>query len=239
MPKVSIVCPTIRIPGLKILETALKNQDMQDFEFLIGSREKLNNLTIPFIWVEDDFDGGVWSMNRIMNAMIMKAQAPLIISWQDYTYSKYDTLSRFLTHFEQEPNVLVGAVGNKYKTVYPELGAMVWADPRERSDQGTYYKTGFENIEWNLSSCPKKALIDIGGFDEVLDFLGFGMDGYGVGERINMLGGYDFALDQSIKSYSVVHNRPIDWEEKGAIHGPYQERQKYYLQNGPVLSYLK
>jgi len=238
MYKISVITPTIREDGLKLVETALKKQDMQFFEWLICSKQKPKRIEIPYIWLEDDFVGKTWTLNRAYNKLIKNAHAPLIVSWQDFTYSKFDTLGRFLTHFEQDPNVLVGAVGNKYKTVYPELGAMVWSDPREREDQGTYYKTGFENVEWNLAAIPKKALYDIGGFDEELDGF-FGMDGYSVAERIHFIGGYDFALDQSIKSYSVVHDRPIDWEEKGAIHGPYQERQQYYLQNGPVLQYLK
>jgi hypothetical protein len=238
MPKVSILTPTIRLQGLKLVEVALKNQDMQDYEWIVGSKEYPKNIDIPFLWVKDDFEVKVSTLNRIYNRMIERAQAPLIISWQDYTHTKADTLQRFLTHYEHEPRVLVGAVGNKYATVYPEVGAMVWKDPRERSDQGTYYSTGFENIEWNLCSCPKKALFDIGGFDEELDNY-YGMDGYSVGERINMLNRYDFTLDQSIKSYSLVHGRPVDWEEKGAIHGPYEIRQQYYSQNGPVLPYLK
>ena len=237
MVKISVLTPTVRLDGLKLVETALENQDLQSFEWIIGSKEKPENIDIPFIWIEDTFDGGAWSLNRMYNKMIKEAKSPLLVSWQDYTYAKADTLQRFLTHYEQDQKMLIGAVGNKYKTVYPEIGAMVWKDPRERDDQGGYYKTGFENIEWNLCSCPKKALYDIGGFDEALDDY-FGMDGYSVNERISFLDKYDFALDQSIKSFSIPHGRPDQWEEKGAIHGPYKERQKYYLQNSPILPYL-
>ena len=116
---------------------------------------------------------------------------------------------------------------------------MTWKDPRERDDQGSYYLTGFENIEWNLCSCPKQALYDVGGFDEELDSMGYGMDGYSVNERISMLGKYDFKLNQSIKSYSEEHGRKADWEEHNNIHGNYQKRQKEYMQNGPILPYLK
>ena len=54
-------------------------------------------------------------------------------------------------------------------------------------------------------------------------------------ERIALKGGYDFYLDQTIKSYSLEHGRPNGWEEKNAIHGPYQEIRKAYVEN-PTLS---
>jgi hypothetical protein len=244
MSKVSVITPTIRPDGLRLVEKSLSNQEMKDFEWIIiapkEEHAKIQKLlSFPFILIKEPEmkDSDVWCLNKAYNAGIKEASGDLIVSWQDWTYSKYDTLGRFLAHFEQDPSLLIGAVGNKYKTVYPELGAMIWKDPRERADQGNFYLTGFENVEWNLCSVSKQALLDVGGFDEELDKF-YGMDGYSVNERIYLRGGYDFALDQSIKSYSVIHGRAPDWEERNAIHGPYVERRKEYAKNGVVLPYL-
>jgi hypothetical protein len=63
------------------------------------------------------------------------------------------------------------------------------------------------------------------------------MDGYSVVDRLNLLGGYDFKIDQTIKSFSLEHGRPLMWEKKNAIHGPYNKRRQVYL-NDPKLKYL-
>lgn len=237
MISISVITATVRPGGLPLVYRTLKNQDFKSFEWLIGSKFK-PGVDCEHIWVKDDFTGGFWSLNRIMNKAISKAKGDLIISIQDYTYAKYDCLSRFWSHFEDEPNILVTAVGNKYESIYPEIGAMVWKDPREREDQGTYYLCNFDDIEWNLCSCPKDAILSVGGFDEELDRLGFGMDGFSVNERLSMLGKYDFKIDQTIKSYSVPHDRLENWEKHNNIHGNYQKRKDFYVKNGPKLKYI-
>lgn len=166
--------------------------------------------------------------------MIRRSSGQLVISMQDWTYADPETLERFWTHYQLEPKTLVGAVGNKYQD--ESWSVMTWKDPRERSDQGTFYPCYFSDIEWNLCAVPKEALYAVGGFDEELDRF-FGMDAYSVNERVNLLGGYDFKLDQSIKSYSLEHGRPPGWEENNAIHGAYNRRRQDYLKN-PVLPYL-
>jgi len=237
MAKISVLTPTIREEGLDIVKKALDRQTFRDFEWLIGS---------PFEtdlgkWVEDDFEFGVWTLNRIYNKLIKEAEGDLIVSWQDFTFADPDCLEKFWTLFELEPKVLVSAVGNKYEQVYPERKGVVWKDPRERADQGTYYPCYFNDIEWNLCSAPKQALYDVGGFDEALDFLGFGMDGYSVNNRINDFGGYDFKLNQDIRSYSLVHGRVPDWDRKNLLGKSYTDRRDQLKLEGkwPILEYLK
>lgn len=220
---ISILTPSVRPEGLALVEKALSRQTYTDWEWIVQGRDG----DLP--------DGLVWTLNRDYNKAIRKAKGDLIVSWQDWTYADPDTLEKFAFHYSQEPKTLVTAVGNKYAN--EEWLVKTWQDPRERDDQGTYYPCFFNDIEWNLCSVPKQALYDVGGFDEDLDKY-FGMDGFSVLERINLIGGYDFKIDQTIKSYSLEHGRPKDWEEKNALHGPYNEFSQRYLEN-PILPFLK
>lgn len=201
----------MRPEGLSLVEKALKRQTFRDFEWLVGSPYK----PVGSYWVQDDFKGGFWTLNRIYNKLIQEAKADLIVSWQDYTFADPDTLEKFYFHFTQEPKTLVSGIGNKYQDdTWREI---VWKDPRERADMGTYYPCIFADIEFNLCSIPKEALSKIGGFIEDMDFLGYGMDGYSVVERLNEMGGWDFKLNQTIKSYSLPHPRLPDWDKNNLL----------------------
>lgn len=231
--KLSILTPTIRKAGLNIVETALKRQTFKDFEWLIGS--PFNPETELGHWVLDDFEDGVWTLNRIYNKLIKTSNSDVIISLQDYTFIKPDTLERFYTHYQLGNNQIISAIGDKYDEVYPRLGTIIWQDPR-RTGKG-FREVTFNNIEGNCCMVPKQALLDVGGFDESLDHQGYGMDWYGVLDRINILGGYSFHLDESLESYSLQHGRVADWEDKNLIHGGYEIRRQEYLKN-PRLKYL-
>ncbi len=238
--KITVLTPTIRRDGLELVRKALRRQTEQDFEWLIGSPF---NPRIPEArWIEDDFRGGFWTLNRIYNKMIKQTKAPLLVSWQDYTYATPEALEKFLFHFQQEPKTLVTGVGSKYSD--ETWTVKTWQDPRERNDMGSYYLCYWNDWEGNFAAVPKQALYDVGGFDEKMDFLGFGMDWYGVLNRINDLGGYDFKIDQTNKSYSLEHGRvggSDRWEKYNLIHGGYVKHREELLKRGkwPVLSYLK
>lgn len=222
MSKISVITPSVRPEGLKLVEKALKRQTFKDFEWIVQDRENLP-------------EGCVWTLNRDYNKAIRKSKGELIVSWQDWTYAKPDTLERFWTHYELEPTVLVGAVGDKYAD--DTWTVKTWQDPRERDDQGTYYPCFFNDIEWNLCSVPRKALEAVGGFDENMDQF-YGMDGYSVNERINMVGGFDFKLDQSIKSYSLEHGRNERWDDLNWLGERYNNYHIRYVEN-PRLPYLE
>lgn len=245
---ISVITPTGRDPSARdLVAKALKRQTFRDFEWIIVSPSfnpdndgswpaGATRSQSPVVELADPpkADGDVWSLNKAYNKAIKAAKGQLIVSWQDFTYSDPTTLERFWFHYQNEPNTLISAVGNKYAD--DSFTVVTWKDPRERSDQGAFYPCYFNDIEWNLCAVPKAALEAVGGFDEELDRF-FGMDGYSVLDRLNMLGGWDFKLDQTIKSYSLEHGRPERWEELNAIHGPYEERRKSYLAN-PSLGYL-
>lgn len=236
---ISVLTPTFRSKdGLAVVEKALKRQTFKDFEWVIGSpsEDVTEGLTAPYRWVKDPTkqDGDRWVLNKVYNNLISESKGDLIVSIQDYTFFDPDTLEKFWFHFTQEPRTLVTGVGNKYECVYPTPGACIWEDPRINNRYGTYYPCYFSDIEWNFCSVPKQALYDVGGFDERLDKY-YGMDGYSVNDRINSLGGYDFKINQTIRSYSLVHGRPENWDKYNALPF-YSEYRKSYM--SPKLPYL-
>lgn len=223
MCKITVITPTNRgDEALTLVIKSLKQQTFKDFEWILQRPDSKP-------------EGLAWTLNRDYNTAIRKAKGDLIISWQDYTYAKPDTLERFYDHFTTEPNTLVTAVGNKYEN--ESWTVLAWKDPRIRDDQGTYYPCYFSDIEWNLCSIPKNAIYSVGGFDESLDTK-YGMDGFSVNDRINLMGGYDFKIDQSIKSYSIPHSRPENWEKNNWIHEYNKVIHPRYIAN-PSLTFLK
>lgn len=233
MPKISVITPTVRKEGLDLVRRALKRQTFADFEWLVGSSF---DPEIPeAVWMVDDFKDGFWTLNRIYNRLIGRSSTELIISWQDFTFADPDTLEKFYFHFLSEPQTLVTAVGNKYED--ESWLTPVWHDPRIRVDQGSFYPCYFCDIEYNLCSIPKKALLAVGGFDEGLDFEGLGMDGYSVSDRINILGGFDFKINQTIKSYSLPHGRMENWDKDNILHRYHSVHARYAI--NPILDFLK
>lgn len=233
--KISILTPCVRPEGLEIVKKALDNQKFRNFEWLIGSKFNPNIGK----WISDDFSDGFWSLNRIYTKMIKEAKGELIVSWQDFTWADEKTLDKFWYCYELEPNTLVSAVGDKYTD--ETWQNKTWTDPRKRKDLGNFYPCYPSDIEWNLNSCPKEALDKIGYFDDEMDFIGLGMDGYGVNERIDTLGGYDFKLNQSIESFSIGHGRSDNWEKDNLIHGGYIKRKKELIDKGqwPIIANYK
>lgn len=239
--RISVITPTIRPEGLQLVRRALSQQTFRNCEWLIGSPfepKEMDNPPCPTVWVKDDFKGGLWSLNRIYNRLVSRANGQLLVSWQDFTWGRPDTLERFWYCYELEPKTLVSGVGNKYED--ETWVVKTWQDPRERDDQGSFYPCDFADIEWNFCAVPKEALYAIGGFDEGADFEYLGMDGYGVNERLWDLGGWDFKLNQRIKSFSLGHGRVKDWEKLNGIHGKYIERRERLKTLGqwPKMAYL-
>lgn len=219
---ISIITPTVRPKGMELVEKALRRQTFTDFEHLINTQR---------------YSGGYWGLNRAYNDLIRKAKGELIVSWQDYTYATPQCLEKFWECYQGNPKSLVGATGHKYKD--DSWSVVKWQDPRKRDDQGSFYECNPNDIEFNLASIPKQAFYDIGGFDEEMDFLGFGMDGISVVERLDDLG-YKFYLDQANESFSLEHGRPRGWDKKNLLNGGYQNRKKILKRENkwPTLNYL-
>lgn len=235
---ITVITPSNRdIKGINVVGRALMRQTFTDFEWLIGAPDKPKGVFVEFKYVADPKKklDDYWVLNKLYNKMIKRAEGELIVSIQDYTSFTPQALEKFWFHYQNNPMSVVTGVGGKY--VDDNFISQVWQDPRERLDQGSFYETTYDNIEFNFCAVPKKAFESVGGFDEVLDRFA-GMDGYSVVDRLNMLGEYKFFIDQTNKSYSLVHGRYDEWEERNAIHGPYQERREHYLAKSPKLRYL-
>ena len=223
--------------ALEIIQKALRRQTHEDFEWIIGSPTKPDYLTIPYKWVQDrpKQEGEYWTVYSAYNGCLRVAEGELIVSIQDNAFFDPSGLEKFWTHYELDNKVIVSGVGNKYSD--DTFSVMTWKDPRERDDQGSFYKCYHNDIEWNYCAVPKKAIYDVGGFDEEMNKYS-SLCGLDVLDRLNIVGGWEFYLDQTNKSYSLEHPRYDNWEENLPFKKAYPDRLKQYKVN-PVLEYLK
>lgn len=242
--RVSVVTPTIRKEGLDVVQKALKNQTFKDFEWLISSPFDPGIPTAK--WIPDKFTEGYWSLNRAYNSLFVAAQGDLIVSLQDWIWVPPTGIEQFIDAYESSQGIISG-VGDQYERVgqYGKPEVKIWTDPRRNSNYGSFYECYPNDAEWNWCLIPKQALIDIGGMDEQLDFLGYGGDQLQAVERMDTLG-YKFFLDQTNESYTVRHDRgdfggQDAWDKDHVLfNGKYKERKKELINNGqwPVLDYL-
>lgn len=218
MAKISVICPTIRSLGLKLVKQALNYQDFKDYELIICSPKRLEKEIkevmgdFPYIFIGNPplKDWQVWDLNYSYNRMVEKAQGELLVSWQDYTFADPDLLSTLWKHYLEDPKALVSVLGNKYPD--DEFDIPAWIDPRySRNDYN------WQDIEWNLCSVPKKLMYDIGGFDEGMDKM-FGLDGYSVNHRLIDSKLANFKLEKESKTYSLFHGRDPEWDKKNFLH---------------------
>lgn len=213
--KIVVITPTIRPEGLAIVQKALDKQTFTDFDWLICSPTRPDN--VWGTWIPDVYRGGLWSLNRAYNALLRAVDCDLVVSWQDYTYAGENTLQRFWDSYKYEPKMLVSALGHKYED--ESWHERTWTDLRKGGRCAPNY------VEWNLCSCPMAGLKEIGGFDEEADFLYFGLDGYQVNYRLEETG-HSFYCDPKIESFSLGHGRVPDWDKKNGMGSgkgePYQ-----------------
>lgn len=236
---ISVITPSVRPEGLKLVSKALGRQMYKAFEWIVVSPEDPNFIDAKWIKDPSKKEGDYWSLNRAMNEAIRHANGDLIVSWQDYTFASPYALEKFAFHFKLEPKTLVTGVGNKYTD--DTWVAKTWQDPRERDDQGSYYPCFPNDIEGNFCSIPKAAIYAVGGFDEEMDKYA-GLDLFNVLQRIDALTGYDFKIDQSNKSYSLEHGRLPNWDAQNWMSEKrYNEHIAKRKEEGkyPILDYLK
>lgn len=244
---ISIITPTIRKDGLGIVAKSIQKQTWDDWEWLIGSPF---DPKIPWAtWVKDDFTGGFWTLNRIYNKLIRSAKGSLIISLQDNIYVPPGGVESFWESFlATDGQSVITGVGDQYDAVdaFGKPYNKIWNDPRKRMNFGSFYETTPDNAEWNWLAIPREILIEVGGFDEELDFRGFGMDGYQVNERLDAMK-YTFYLDQTNESYTLRHSRDShggqeNWDKYNNLtNGEYVKRKKELIdqKEWPVITLAK
>lgn len=244
--KITVVTPTIRREGLEIVRKSLLKQTHKDWEWLIGSPfdPQISEAT----WVEDNFDDGYWTLNRMYNALFRKASGELIVSLQDWIWVPKDGLEKFWTNYEEtNKKAVISGVGDQYETVNkwgkPEV--KIWSDPRKNDKHGSFYECFPNDAEWNWCAIPFSAIKEAGGMDEHLDCLGYGGDQLQICARIDELG-YQFYLDQTNESYTVRHGRDSfggqeNWDANHVLfNGKYDARIQELKRAGkwPCVGYL-
>lgn len=237
-PTVSVLIPSNRPDRLDLARQSLKRQTYEDFEVLICS---------PFDpgfgdrWVPDTFEGGFWSLNRAYNALFKEARGALFVTLQDSIWIQPDSIEKFWYGYESTKGCISG-VGDQYSGL-DDLGkptGKVWSDPRKTRQAGAFYECYPNDIEFNHACFPKKAAFEVGGFDEGLDFLGYGGDQLQFMERVGELG-YKTYLDQTNESFTLQHGRKEGWDDNHVLfNGVYDKRKEELITQGlwPRLNYL-
>lgn len=220
---ISIITPTNRIERLDIVNKAIKNQNIE-FEWLICSKEdpKIENAK----WIKDDFVGGFWTLNRAYNRLISESKGDIIVSWQDNIWTPPDGVRKFKIAVESTGGVVSG-VGDQYERFGYKPEVKVWSDPRKTNKYGTFYECIWNDAEFNWAAFPKEIAYKVGGFDEGLDFLGYGGDQLSFCERLAQAG-IKFYLDQCNESYTIRHGRRKDWNTNHTLFAEAEEGVSVY-----------
>jgi hypothetical protein len=235
MATISVITPTIRPEGLRLVEKALNRQTFKNWEWIVSapSHIKIKGFEIDQLLTDPPKnEGDYWSVYKSYNKMIRHAKGELIVSIQDHTSFDPDALEKFWINYQADEKSIISGVGNKYTD--ETFTVISWKDPREK---GTgLNECNHNEIEWNFCAIPKEAIYSVGGFDEELDKYS-SLCGLDVLDRLKLQGGWNFKLDQTNKSYSLEHGRMPMWEENLPFNGPYQEKLREYQKNC-ILPYL-
>lgn len=141
--KISVITPSIRPEGLKIVQECLKNQTFTDFEWLVevglGNKHDLNNA---------------------FNKMLKRASGELIVFYQDYIKIENDGLEKFWNEYQKDKTYLITAPVGKSDD---------YTNPKYDWRAYKYEDIGFQGWEIDWGACPKSILFEIGGFNEDLD----------------------------------------------------------------------
>ena len=197
MVKISVVYCTAREGGLNILKDSMERQDFKDFEVIVLDelhRESGFIDIIPPPKKPEMF----WNLSASLNAGTRAANGELIVLLQDYISVPKDGLQKFWDRHIEEPKGLITGVGDQFDM---KSGVKTFDDPR-KGKSGFYITIPME-WEANWGCFPKKAWIDVGGFDEGYD-AGWGYDNTDFAERCS-INGYHTFLDTYNEVYCFSH----------------------------------
>lgn len=248
MTRVSIITPTVRPAGLVTNARGLLNQSLPIDEWIIVTPQvKMAqtfigkfDLPIRIMSEPEKKEGDVYTLNKALNEAVRTTAGDVIVEIQDYIWIPPDAIERLVALYEKMGDAWqITGVGDQYKGIdkYGRPTGAVWTDPRKKYPHKTG-ETYPEAIEENFCLYTRKALYDVGGWDEELD-KGFAMNNTSVVERMADLG-YRFYLDQSLEIRGLQHGRLDDWDKNHAMNGLYIERKQQLVENGvwPRLPYL-
>jgi len=205
---ISVVSPSIRPEGLKIVKESLEKQTFpcNSFEWL----------------VELGIQSQGHTLNQAYNRMIKRAKGELIVSVQDYMKLTPDYLQKFWDAYQKEPRTFftapVGKVDNLEYTGSPRWDWRAFSDDINESGMRD---CRWDNWEIDSGCAPKSALFEIGGFDEELD-ANWSCDNVNVGCRAE-LAGYKFK--------NLFINPSIVYDHDAYIEHPFRSKFKPIFNN--------
>lgn len=234
--KITVITPSVRKQELELNRLSLKRQTLarQHFEWIVISPFEYAHSDI---WIKDPpkYHNNFYVLCKAYNEGFKYASGDLIVSYQDAIEMEPTTLERLWEHYKANPKACVGAIGHQWKD-----NVIVWNDPRQTDQYGSFYECEPIDIEFTLCSLPKKAVFDVGGMDIEFD------NGAAVGEKEMLTridrAGYKTYLDQSIVYFAQHHPRLTkNWDDKYKIASDYYQQCLEKLYNGerPIkLDYL-
>lgn len=254
-PSISVLTPTNRHGGIDINWSGLRRQQFTDFEWIlydtlyderqheVKEYTKFDPRVVHLKQEGKDPLAKTW-LNHAQNQAFLASKGELIVLLQDYIHVLPDALAKFWAQYQANPNHFVSGVGHQYgspgreQVVDPkgpvtlfarpfeqQPSVIVWTDPRVREDLGSFYPCNPADWEANWAMIPRKAIEEIGGWDESYDAHGHAWDNVSIAERAYLLG-YEPYLDQSNKSYSVRHE---DFFPHPVKHNDSKEIQEWHI----------
>lgn len=122
-------------------------------------------------------------LNAALNRMVKRAKGELLVFYQDFIYIQKNGLQKFWDEYQKKPAFYTAALNDD------------WRNKPENQNKPLQF-THWE-IDWG--SCPREALVKIGGFDETLDDF-WGFDNVNAGLRAEMAGYQIIAIDNKAGS---------------------------------------
>lgn len=209
--KISVLTPTIRPQGLDILYQSLKNQTLQEFEWL----------------VEVSFPERGHDLNAAYNKLLRRAQGELIVSVQDFHKLPPNFLQTCWNAYQENPDTLFTCpVG---KTLDWENAEWDWRIHKEAN---------MDWMRWEIDCgfAPMKMFKDVGGFDEELDKF-WTFDNVSVGFRADQLG-YKFGFLPDNKVLAYDHDKTIEHPFRKNYNPDHWNERLDEYRRGKRLNYL-
>lgn len=210
--RISILTPTIRPDGLKRVRDSLLKQTEKDFEWLV----EINST-------------GEVDLNAVINKMLKRAQGELIVFLQDYISIEPDGLEKFWKAYKKNPKVFYTAPVGKIRTPLQREPQFDWRKHRDYA--------GWQEWEIDWGSAPKKALFEIGGFDEALDEY-WGFDNCVVALKAK-LADYTFACLQDNVAIAIDHDATMDHPFRHLRNPDFYNSRLDQIKKGLNLNYLE
>jgi hypothetical protein len=235
MAKISVMTLSNRPGGIDIMWANMKRQTEQDFELVFvdalwrerGKEVKkyINDPRLKYIRQSDKRADAYTNLAHADNEGFRACTGELIVCLQDYIWIPPTALERYWNVHKSHPeDILVTGVGDQYSqpsesdivdpkgkiTVFkkPYTGrpdVKCWADPRKRTDQGTFYMCMPQDWELNFCAIPRKVIQELGGMDEQYDYHGFAWDNVNIAMRAELLG-YHAYIDQENECMGFNHD---------------------------------